>query len=555
MDIIKAICDLVYRGKGLKQLSGNPYDERYTFIMNPDSVLERKRRENRMWYIGDSNELLNYYRNMNLYGNAQEPIYNINRAHYFWAIGAKECDIKRVHSGVPRAIVNTITNVVGVPQITIDGKEVNDVLEYIGFADLISQKELPFTLAEGWGAFKFVIDGNMNMFSHVLVQFYEAKDVEFITKNRRKIGIIFKDYYRYKGEDYVLLDVRRIDENGNSVVEYALYRQKGERDVEPVPMGTIPELANLQGFMIPNYPHILGVPCSFFMDSDNPDYGRSIFEGKIDLFDDLDQSLSQRSQTCRVSTPVEYFPADLLEKDSNGNPVMPSVYDRHFIKKPSTPDGEGTLDGSITTTQPVLNFAQYDSEQMALLNMILLGVLSPATMGLMVSKANNGMAQREKEKVTIMTRNDIINANIPIIREFMQVYFDLDEYFHTGSISRKERNISIKFNEFANPSFENLSATLYPMWVAGAISTRMYVSKLYGSSLSEREKEEEMKALDEQRAMELSPNPDDFTTDTESGAPGVTSRKKFTTNPTDVEYEGQEKLREEALDKNATRAV
>ena len=34
---------------------------------------------------------------------------------------------------------------------------------------------------------------------------------------------------------------------------------------------------------------------------------KSIFSGKIDLFDDLDQSLSQRSQTSRVSTPVSIF--------------------------------------------------------------------------------------------------------------------------------------------------------------------------------------------------------------------------------------------------------
>lgn len=90
--------------------------------MDANDLLTRKAKENRIWYIGDSNELLNYYRVQNYYGNASEPIYNQNRKNYFWGISTKEAHIKRVHSGVPRGIVTAITNVIGVPSITVDGR-------------------------------------------------------------------------------------------------------------------------------------------------------------------------------------------------------------------------------------------------------------------------------------------------------------------------------------------------------------------------------------------------------------------------------------------------
>ena len=502
MDLIQAISNLIFKGKGLHELPNNPYGERYTFIMNPDDISARKVKENRIWYIGDANELLNYYRVQKIYGNNEEPIYNENRRQYFWAISTSETHIKRVHSGVPRAIITALTNVIGVPNITVNGKEIPQLLEAIDFQDLLMQRAIPLTMAEGWGAFKIIIDPNTKLFRHPIVKYYEANAVKFIVRNGKKIGCIFKDFYQLKDKNYMLVDVRRLDDEGNSCIEYKLYQLENGDNTEEVPLSTIPELATLTDLKIPQYRHMLAVPCVFMNDPDNPDYGRSFYDGKIDLFDDLDQSLSQRSQTCRVSTPVEYYPVDLLEKAQNGKAIMPSVYNRQFIAKPGIPNGDGSVDAKIDTSQPSLNFEQYNQEQLSLVNMIMFGLISPATMGINVSKTDSGSSQREKEKTTIMTRNAIMSANIPIIRELVQIVLDFDDYINKGILPNEDREISVKFNEFANPSFESLSKVLYPMWVSGAISTRMYVNKLYGSSLAEEDKEAEIKALDDLRKAE-----------------------------------------------------
>ena len=78
----------------------------------------------------------------------------------------------------------------------------------------------------------------------------------------------------------------------------------------------------------------MGVPCRILHNPNDKYYGLGIFESKIDILDDIDQALSQASQTVKVSTPVEYYPTSLLEKTPDGNPVLPKAYNRQFIEAP-----------------------------------------------------------------------------------------------------------------------------------------------------------------------------------------------------------------------------
>ena len=133
---------------------------------------------------------------------------------------------------------------------------------------------------------------------------------------------------------------------------------------------------------------------------------------------------------------------------------------------------------------------------MALTNQILIGVLSPATMGIDVSRKDNADAQREKEKVTIMTRNNIMVSETIFNKKLANQVLNIQEYMDTGDITLRSYEVSVKYCEFANPSFENLARTLLPLYTSNAISTEMYVEKLYGDSLSEEEKQTEIEKLE-----------------------------------------------------------
>lgn len=506
MDIVDKIKQRILRFLGLDKLAGNPNQERFALVNDPDDVKLQNAQEARVWYMGNSNDLLAYYTGEAIAGFAHNQIYNRNRANYFWGISPEEANIKRVHSGLPRAIVDTLVSVVGVPKITGTPKcgegeiDVSKLLNECGFLEEYTERQMPLTLAEGWGAWKVSAGADSRVSEWPTVQFYEASDVDFAIRNGKTIGVVFKNYYRQGNKDYLLLETRRINERGNSAIEYELYQLGKNDELKPVPMETVEGLEGLKDVEFPGFKKVLAVPCRFFSDPDNPGYGRSVFAGKIDLFDDIDQSLSQRSQTSRVSTPVEYYSPDVLGRDGNGNPKMPKVYNRQYVQKSGIPDGDGRIDTSIQTTQPNLNLSQYNEEQQALVSMALTGIISPSTLGLGISKRDNAEAQREKEKVTIMTREKIVARETEILRDLAEITTAMKVYMDTGAVPLDEPEISVRFSDFANPSFESQSRTLLPMWQAGAISNEMYVEKLYGEDLKGDDRERELEALASNKA-------------------------------------------------------
>ena len=269
--------------------------------------------------------------------------------------------------------------------------------------------------------------------------------------------------------------------------------------IKEVPLSEVEELKDLKDFVLKGYKGLLAVPCRFYRDPDAPDKGRSIYAGKLDLLDDLDQSLSQRSQTSRVSTPVEYFDPEILQTGKNGRPLLPKVYNRQFIQKASIPDGDGRLDTSVQTTQPTLNFEQYTQEQKAILDFILIGYMSPASFGIDVARKDNALSQREKQVQTTMTRDTILDSQIAIEKKLISLILDLKDYMDTGVVPLTKRNVSVKYPGFANPSFESMAETLLPLWSAGAISDEEYVDRLYGDDMSEEDKAREIAKLKENR--------------------------------------------------------
>lgn len=513
MTIFDKIKQRILQFLGLRKLDDNPNSDRYTFINDENTVKRQKLDECRIWYVGDSDELQNYYTNRDLSGNAKEPIYNRNKPNYFWGISVQEQPIKKVHSGVPRAIVDTLSNIIGMPSITCSNPEQNEklqkILEVNRYTFKLTQEARPLTFVEGWGGWKIVFD--KTLCNQPIIQYYEGKDVEYVVKNGIVIGMIFKDFYKYKGKDYVLMETRRVgeketdklDETGKpikitgSFIEYELYRLDPSNSVTQVPLETIEELNELpkEGYFIPNLKKMLAVPSRYFYDVFDKDHGRSIFTGKIDIFDDIDQCLSQASQTDRVSTPVEYYPVDLMERGANGETKLPSVYNRQFIKSVSYPDGDGKLQGEIKTSQPQLNFEQYITRLKALIDVALTGILSPASMGVDISKKDNAEAQREKEKVTMFTRDNVIDSETKQQKELFNLALMMQEYMDTEQISMQEHDISVKYCEFANPTYETMASILLPMLAQGGISVEMYVDKLYGDSLSEQEKQDEIEKI------------------------------------------------------------
>jgi len=498
MTISELVKSIIYKILGIQKLNGTPNDNRLTFISDDDAIWIDKIRCNKVWYYGDGNELLNYYTNQEAYGWVSNPIYNRNMRNFFWGISSTETDIKRIHSGIPKAIIDTITNIVGKPAIKCMDARLDRILEVNDFTYRVCQTSRPMALVECDGCWKINFDKSLS--DVPLLEYFGAEDWEPIEHSNILVGIIFKSYYKdQKDQKYVLNETRRLDPSG-CAIEYNLYRLGRKDDITEVPLETIPELSGLKNLMINGVRKLFAVPIKYYYNPLKPLRGKSIYDGKIDFFDMLDEVWSQASQTNRVSTPVEYYDVTLCERTKDGTPILPNKYNRQYTLKDTPTDGNGNpIEQGIITTQPDLNFDKYSMLASEILGNILTGILSPSTLGIDVAKKDNADAQREKEKQSIFTRNNIIDRETKQIHDLLNMALMIQDYMDTGYIVEKDYDITITYDEFANPSFETELETLGPAWSQGQISTDQYVRLLWGDKLSDEELLKEKQYLEENK--------------------------------------------------------
>lgn len=498
MNIIEALRSRILKFLGTFRLNGNPNNERLTYINDDEAIRLSNIRTNRYWYIGDGDELLNWYTNQMVYGYMKNIIYNRNRRKMFWSVSMDE-NIKRVHSGIPKAIVDTTSNIIGMPNITAgpDDARLKEIFEENGFEMMLVQRSRPLAAVEGDGAWKINI--NPALSKHPLIEWYGAEDWGPIVKSNLLVGMYFKSYYKDKRDrDYVLFETRSKRPNGLAI-EFQLYRLDKQDNIVPVDINTIPELSDLQNQLLEGYDGLMAVPLKYYFDPIHPNRGKSMYDGKVDLFDMLDEILTLASQTNRVSSPIEYWPTDMLRRTQNGVPVAPYVYNRQYVKIDSMPDGDGNMNNQIQTTQPDLNFDQYMRLFQDTLGTVLIGILSPSSLGIDIAKDDNADAQREKEKQSIFTRNTFIKNETKALKKLCEMVLDAQDYMDTAIVKNGTHEITIKYDEFANPSFESELQILGPAWTSGEISTERYVSLLWAGKLSDEEMAKEVAWLDENK--------------------------------------------------------
>lgn len=489
-------------------------EERLTFINDINEIAVQKLEEYNVWYSGDSDELLNFYTKNGMIDYNEDPLYTRNKKSYFWCVSSTEDDIKRTHSGQARNIVDTLVNIVGVPNITYSVPEIDENLQQIlddnDFKRLLIQKALPYTLVDGWGAFKINYDTYLR--DTPILIYYRADSVDFFYKSNQLVAITFRDYYIDKDKNsYILFETRRIERDKVSrasklVIEKELFKLTKSDVILPCKLTDLPQLRDVQPILeINNYNNFLACPCIIYEDNNEDTYGRSIFTGKIDLFDDLDQCLSQASNTVRRSTVQEYFNSNYLERDAKtGLPIMPHAFDRKYVMFNGGTDADGSTAGQIPVqvTQPALNMEQYSQQAINILLQIINGIMSPATLGIDIAKKDNAEAQREKEKVTIFTRNTIIQEYQKVIKKVCNELLCAYELMNNNEITvRAYQGITVKFDEFADASFEKKLETLLPAYQGGVLSDELFLEMLYKDTLTKDKFDRELANLKEQKQM------------------------------------------------------
>lgn len=495
---------------------------RYLFVNDINEVKKQRLEEYIIWYLGDSDRLKNFFTRANAISYNMDPLYNENKKSYFWAVSSTEHDIKRTHSGHPRNIVDTLVYIMTIPNITNDSdksstvnQNLQKILKVNNFKQQITQQSRPLTLVEGWGAWK--INWDKRLSDYPILLYYRADRVDFIYQSNQLRAIIYKDFFQDQdGKNYVLYETRRLGDYTDPVtketttslfIEKELYEITPADQLIPCKLERLPQLKDIiPQIVIQNFKHFLGYPNIFYHDVSEEFYGRSIFTGKTDIFDDLDQCMSQGANAVRRSTVHEYFNTLYLETDPvTGLPIQPDAFDRKYIKYSGAQGADGTAAGStpVQVVQPNINFTQYSEEERNLLMAAISGIMSPATLGIDIAKKDNADAQREKEKVTIFTRNNLLDEEETVFEHIcsdLLVAYELMNLKEGEQLSCTEYQINVQYPEFANDSWEKKLETVQTGWAGGIMSDEMALDMLYGDSISKERKDKELKFLQEQRA-------------------------------------------------------
>lgn len=427
--------------------------------------------KNRIWYRGDSEELSQLYK--------QVPG---DRTRFWAAVPTKGMEIRKIHVGIPGMITDTLTDIVIADMNEFDlsarQEEWKEISNENKFEALLNEA-ITETLVIGDGAFKISFDTGLSQYP--IVEFYTGDKTDIIYNRGRVKEIVFKTIYRHKNREYVLLETY-----GKGYINYTLTKEGRECGIKE-----IPQTANLADIVWSDN-FIMAVPLQFFQSSKWKGRGKSIFDGKTDAFDSLDEAWSQWMDALRANRTKEYIPTEMMPRNPNtGEIIKPNAFDNRFLQSDGAMDENGKA--AISVVQGQIPHESYLATYVTALDLCLQGLISPSTLGIDVKKLDNAEAQREKEKATLYTRNKIVQTLQKTLPELINLIFKSYDTWLGKPVADIEADIP--FGEYANPSFESQVETVSKGKQGGIMSIEASVEELYGDTRDEEWKKEEIARL------------------------------------------------------------
>lgn len=451
--------------------------DKQTFTIYEDLDFWSNAFANKLWYRGSASALNQFYRQV-----------NSDTCPFWGSVPTKGLEIRKIHTGIPKIIVNTLTNIVirDLNDIEYGDTTQNDLWKAIcdenKFNHLLT-KATNDVLVVGDGAMKISFDPELSKYP--ILEWYSGDKVEFVEDRGRLKELVFRTEYTHKNSKYVL-----IEKYGYGYIKYTLLKDDNE-----VALNSIPQTEKLTDLIF-DKSFRLAVPYKFLQSDVWQGRGQSLFEGKADNFDALDEAWSQWIHAMRTSRPVKYIPDILIPRDEeNGKLLKANPFDNQFIATESN-----MMEGArneIEVKQPDFPAGSYGETYITALDLALQGIISPSTLGIDTKKLDNAEAQREKEKATLYTRGIIIEAMTDFLKLLASTVFNA--YYTALKKPLVAIETEVNFGEYANPSFEAVVETLSNPNTPMSIEAK--VEEMWGDSKDQTWKEEEVARIKEQQGI------------------------------------------------------
>ncbi|MBQ2641298.1 MAG: phage portal protein [Lachnospiraceae bacterium] len=466
-----------FRDFVFKLLKIRPASERRITIEEP-LTFRANVLQNKIWYRGDPAELTQFFR--------QTAAKDTDTAR-FWA-SVPFGKVRKIHSGIVSIVVDRYKDIITADMDAVDFGEPDDIHPIADTWQEIA-KDCDFNgvlgdaiagaLSSSDGAFKISIDAQS---PYPIVEFYEADNVEFVMKGRKTTAIKFYTPYRKDEKEY-----RLEEEYGIGYVRYRLFSEDGKQ----VEMSEVEEVAGLKDTTF-NGDFMMAVPLVIFRSGKWKGRGKALFDSKTDALDALDEVISQWLDAVRMGRVKRYIPEDMVPRDPNtGQLIEANPFDNDFIAVGSMKT-EGAQD-KIDVSQPQISYEAYVNSYASFMDLVLQGIMSPATLGIDLKKTDNAEAQREKEKVTLHVRGKIVDALNDALPLLIERIMKTNDLIHGPAA--KDYEVSVKFGEYASPDFGSTVETVVKAKQGGVMSIEQSVEELYGDTWTREDKDAEIARL------------------------------------------------------------
>ena len=460
--------------------------------------------QNKLWFQGDGVTLEQYFK--------KTAKWDVEKAR-FWAATAQG-NVRKIHSGIVGTVVDRYKDIVLADLDAVDFGENMDILEE-RWNEIFERSKLNDVigdaivgaLSSGDGAFKITAD---ECSPYPIVEFYDAEDVEYVYIHSTLREIKFYTTYRNRNKDYRLQETY-----GYGYIRYKLYDDAGKE----APLQFLPETAHLIDFGF-DESLILAVPLKILTSTRYKNRGKALFEGKTDVLDGLDETISQWMDAIRMGRIKRYIPQNLIPRDEETGELLPAnPFDNDFI---AIGDDMGeNASHQVEISQPQISYEAYVNSYANFLDMALQGIISPSTLGIDLKKTDNAESQREKEKVTLHVRGKIVDALNSALPELFKTILQCDDIMNGNNPGEYE--VSVKFGEYASPDFGTTVETVGKAKQYGVMSLETSVDQLYGDTWTDEEKEAEVERLKLEQGVQdleepgLTMKAGEFETDLEEG--------------------------------------
>ena len=450
-----------------------------TIVIQEKLPRELETLRSQIWYRGDASELHQFF--------GQLPF----NSGSFWACAPNTNKVRKIHSGIPAVIVDTLAYIVksDLDKIKTDSKEWEEISQSIDFLNLTG-KAVADTLVDGDGAFKISVDTSLSPYP--IVEFVGGDMVDFEISRGLLAAVVFKTVFTVKSRKFVLHE-----RYGKGFIESRLYDSSGNEH----PLSTVPELAEIPETVKFDGDHIMAVPLKFYGSKKYHGRGKSIFDGgKSDCFDALDEVISQWWDAIRAGRVQKYIPEDMIPRNpENGSLMSVNGFGTEFVTVASVRNENCTEQPKIEVIQPEIKYEAFVSSYTNALLMCLQGLVSPATLGIDVGKMSSADAQREKKDVTGNTRNTITTALEKALPELIEAI--LKTYDNMLGRSSGNYNVSVDFGEYGAPDFDSRVETVGKAGTYGVMSVETQVEELWGSSKDKEWKADEVQRIKSEKGL------------------------------------------------------